>query len=827
MRGVLPGRSDGRFADERESLAPVLFQDVRYAVRTLSRSKGFATVAILCLGFGIGLNATIFSVIDGVLLKPYPYTDPDRIVVVGEQRAHSNDPAGLSYLDMRDWNEANSVLTTIGAVSGRSLTIADGRGEPERYLGAGVSWDLFPLLGTRPIRGRDFNAADDREGAPAVVLLGYDIWSLRYGGRDEVIGQTILVNSTPHVVVGVMPQGFAFPFNQKLWLPLTPLVAKDQRNVRGLFAFGRLKPGVTMAQARQELDAIARRLGSEYPETNDGWMSQLRTLRQAFLPPDVPLVLMLMMAGVTLVLFIACSNVANLLLARAAGRRREISVRAALGAGRGRIVRQLVTESLVLGLLSVPLGILLASAGTRLIAAGVPTDQVPYYIKWELDWRAVAYTIAIAAGTAIVFGLFPALQISRGNLHDTLKEGTRGNSVAKSFLRSALVVVQVAFALVALVGALLFVRSFWNLGAFNIGFDTAPLMSMRFYMPGAVYEEADAKLRRAEDIVRRVEALPGVRAAFASNMVPFGNGGGGGPVIIDGRPVPKGEESGISLIGVTPHFNSTLDLTIVEGRDFTDAEGWSHAPVAVINQMMKKQFWPGGDVLGRRFRLAGSAGSKDEWFTVVGVTPDINLYGVDPGNEQAPAVAYVPFAYQQFLNTGLTIRVDGDPASITSSVREAIRASDPNLPMAQVRTVSELRRLSFWQYGLYGWIFGTTGLIGLLLAAIGVYGVLSYSVSQRTQEIGVRVALGAGRPEILRLVVGQGLVLAAIGVLVGCVMAGAAMPAARSLLFNVSPFDPITFAGVAAFLAAVAFLASYLPARRATQVDPVTALRGE
>jgi predicted permease len=377
---------------------------------------------------------------------------------------------------------------------------------------------------------------------------------------------------------------------------------------------------------------------------------------------------------------------------------------------------------------------------------------------------------------------------------------------------------------VALVGALLFVRSFWNLGAFDIGFDTRPLMSMRFYMPGAIYEAPDVKLRRVEDIVRRVEALPGVRATFASNMVPLGNGGGGGTVIIDGRPVEKGQESNISLIGVTPHFDATLGLTIIEGRDFTDAEGWSHSPVALINQRMKSRFWPTGNAIGGRFRLNDP---KEEWFTVIGVTPDINLYGVDPGNEQAPAVAYVPFAYQQFLNTGLTVRVDGDPASITSAVREAIRASDPNLPMSQVRTVSELRRLSFWQYALYGWIFGTTGMIGLLLAAIGVYGVLSYSVSQRTQEMGVRVALGAGTTQILRLVVGQGLALAAIGIAIGCVLAGVAMPAARSLLFKVSPFDPVTFTAVALFLGAVSFLASFLPARRATRVDPVIALRGE
>ena len=801
----------------------MLLQDIRYAVRNLSRSKGFATVAILCLGFGVGLNATIFSLIDGVLLKPYPYTDPDRIVVVGEQRRNT-DEAGLSYLDMRDWKEANSVFTTIAAVSGRSLTVADGSGEPERYLGAGVSWDLFPMLGTHPIRGRDFTPEEDREGAADVVILGYDVWMHRYGGSEDIVGRSILVNSKPHVVVGVMPQGFAFPNNQRLWVPLVPMVAKDLRTFRGLFAFGRLKPGITIDRARQELDAIAKRLAAEYPTTNEGWVSHLRTLREAFLPREVPLVLGLMMAGVTLVLFIACSNVANLLLARAAGRRREISVRAALGAGRGRIIRQLLTESLVLGVLSVPLGILLAVVGTRLIASGMPPDQVPYYIRWEVDWRAVLYTIVVAAGTAVVFGLFPALQVSRGNLHETLKEGTRGNTVTKSFLRSTLVVAQIAFALVALVGALLFVRTFLNLGTFNVGFDVRPLMSMRFYMPGASYEQTDAKLRRVEDIVRRVEALPAVRATYASNFVPLAGGGGGGTVIIDGRPAQKGQEVGISVLGVTPHFNATMGLAILEGRDFTDAEGWSRSPVAIINHTMRTRFWPDRTAIGQRFRLEGE---NEDWYTVVGVTPDINLYGVDPGNEQAPTVAYVPFAYQQFLSTGLTIRVDGDPASVTSAVREAIRSSDPNLPMAQVRTVAELRRLSFWQYGLYGWIFGTTGIVGLLLAAIGVYGVLSYSVSQRAQEIGVRLALGAGNPQILRLVVGQGLLLAAIGILAGALLAGLAMPAARSLLFKVSPFDPMTFLGVAGFLAAVALLASYLPARRAMRVDPVIALRGE
>jgi len=802
----------------------VLLQDIRYALRNLWHSKGFAVVAILCLGFGIGLNATIFSVIDGVLLKPYPYTDPDSILVVGEQNQRTDNQSGLSYLDMRDWKEANSVFTTIAGVAGRSLTISD-RGEPERYLGAAISWDLFPLLGTSPILGHGFTVEDDRPGAGQVVLLGYDLWTRRYHGDALIIGESILINGKPHVVIGVMPAGFAFPNNQRLWVPLAPVASQDPRSARSLFAFGRMKPGVTIERARQELDAIAGRLAGQYPPTNEGWTSHLRTLREAFLPDEVPLVLYLMMAGVTLVLFIACSNVANLLLARAAGRRREISVRAALGAGRGRIVRQLLTESVVLGLISVPLGIVLAAVGTKLIAAGMPADQVPYYVRWELDWRSVAYTVVVAATTALVFGLFPALQISRGNLHETLKEGTRGNSVGRSLLRSTLVVVQVAFALVSLVGALLFVRTFMNLGGSDLGFDTKPLMAMRFYLSGEVYESEDAKLRRVEDVVRRVEALPGVRAAFASNLVPLSNGGGGGTVIVDGRPAQVNERAGIAFIGVTPHLISTLGIVTTRGRDFTEAEGWSHTPVAVINQTMATRFWPGSDPVGGRFRLVED--TKAEWFTVIGVTPDVNVFGIDPSNEQPPAVAYVPYAYQQSLNTGLTIRVDGEPTSITSAVRAALRASDPNLPMFQARTISEARRLSFWQYGLYGWIFGTIGVMGLLLAAIGVYGVLSYSVSQRTQEIGVRVALGAGRGDILRLVVGHGLVLAAVGIAAGLALSAAAMPFARSLLYNVSPFDPLTFSAVATFLVLVAFLASYVPARRATRVDPVGALRGE
>jgi putative ABC transport system permease protein len=805
----------------------MLLQDLRYALRSLWHSKGFATVAILCLGLGIGLNTTIFSIVDGVLLQAYPYTDPDRILAIGEQNPGTHSRAGLSYLDMRDWNEANSAFVTIAASEGRSLTVADAGEEPERDLGAAISWDLFPMLGTSPVLGRGFTLADDQPSAPGTVLLGYALWTRRYRQDPNIVGRTILVNGKPHDVIGVMPEHFEFPENQRLWVPLAPMAAaKEPRDARNLRSFGRMKPGVTRERATQELNAIAARLEEQYRATNDGWTAHVRTLREAFLPEEVTLVLYLMMAGVTLVLFIACSNVANLLLARASARRREFAVRAAIGAGRGRIVRQLLTESLVLGLSCVPLGIACAEVGTRLIASAMPVDQVPYYVQWRVDWRSLAYTVGVAASTALIFGLFPALQASRRDLHENLKDGSRGTTAGRSLLRSSLVVAQVSLALVALVGALLFVRTFLNLDSFELGFNTRPLMTLRFYMTGDAYEPRGSKSRRVEDIVRRIEGLPAVEAAFASNLIPISGGGGGGQVEIDGVKVDPQKRTGSTFTGVTPHFFGTLGVPLVRGRDFTDSEGWSQKPVAIVNQRMAK-YWPRGDAIDHRFRVVNPDGAT-VWFTVIGIAPDVKLFGVDPGENEAPQSAFVPYGYQESLNTGLTIRVNGgDPASATAAARAAIRASDPNIPLYAVRTLEEVRRVSFWQYGLYGWIFGTIGLVGLLLAAVGVYGVLSYSVSQRTQEIGVRMAMGAEWGQVVKLFVGQGLLLTGIGIAIGMVLAAYGMPLAKSLLYKVSPLDPLSFGAVGAFLVLTALLASFVPALRATRIDPVIALRAE
>jgi len=803
-------------------------QDIRYALRSLWKSRGFSVVAILCLGFGIGLNTTIFSVVDGVLLKPFPYQDAARIVVLhSDNDAREISEDGVSYLDWQDLRSGTTVFSALAASQNRSLAMAGSGNEPERFTAAAVSWDLFPMLGVAPIIGTGFTPEMDRPGAEGVVLISHAVWRNRFASDPNIQGRAVQLNGVPAVIIGVMPPQFEFPQTQKLWIPLAPVAASTARDSRNLTVFGKLAPTATMAAAHEALAAASATLGQQYPGTHQGWVVRMRTLREAFIPTDVSLVIWIMMASVTLVLFIACSNVANLQLARAATRQREFSVRSALGAARGRLVRQLLTESVVLAVVSLPLSVLLARIGTQLIKSAMPADQVPYYITWELDWRSLLYAFVAAVITAVLFGLLPAIRSSRGDLVESLKEGARGTSARRSKLRSVLVVVQVSLALVSLVGALLFVRTFVNLDSYEVGFDPAPLVSARFYMAGQAYEVPQAKARRVEDVVRRVEALPRVRSAFASNLIPISGGGGGGTIVIDGQPTTPGTERVVSFVGVTPHFHRTLGVSMSAGRDFTDAEGWSSQPLAIVNDTMARQFWPGGGAIGGRFQMTQAAGpAAAQWFTVIGIAPDIKHDDVDPEDEPF-AAAYVPIHFQETFSTGLTIRVDGDPLAISAAVREALKASDPTLPLTQIRTLDEIRSLGFWQFAVFGWIFGVTGVVGLLLAAVGVYGVLSYNVTQRNAEIGVRMALGAARGDVIRLIVGHGVRLAGVGVGVGLLLAPLGTWFGRSLFYNVSPFDPATFAAVAAFLMLVAFLASYLPARRATRVDPVQALRGE
>src|SRR5262245_8397092 len=805
----------------------MLLQDIRYALRAIFKDRAVSAIVVACLAMGIGVNATLFSVVDGVLLQALPFTSPERLVRLNETSERLNvRRGGVSYPDLREWKEAATSFATIGAMTARSLAIADS-GDPERVLGAAISWEMFPTLGVPPALGRLFGPQDDRPGAEPVVMLSNDIWQRRYPGDRSVIGRRVSVDGRPHTVVGVMPPRFAFADkNHQAWIPLAPIVDHDTRGARGLFVIGRLKAGITVERAQAELSAVAAKIAGDYPLTNEGWGARVTTLKDDYMPAATRLTIWTMMGAVTLVLMIACANVANLMLARASMRQREFSVRAALGAGRARLGRQLLTECVMLGLVAAPIGVAVAYLGTWLPDQAVSPDAIPYFVHWQVNPRVMAYTVLVSALTGIIFGLAPALQAGRLNLIDTLRDGARGSGHSGRRARSgrALVVIEMALALVLLVGASLFVRSFFNLQDARVGFETSSLMTLRFYMIGESYATDRARIQRVDDIVGRVERLPGVQSASASNFIPLGGGGGGGAAIVDGRSVARGEEPQIGFTGVTPHFFRTIGIALLKGRDLADAEGMSRTAIAVINETMAKTLWPDAEAIGGRFHLAGV--EPVEWFTVIGIAPDIRDVGVRDDTPPLP-VAYVPYPYGASATTGLMIRTGANPSGITSAAREAIRASDPALPLFDVRTMEELRTGTFWQSRVFGEMFGAFGAIALLLAAIGVYGVLAFSVSQRTQEMGLRMALGASRNDVLRLVVRQGVVLAAIGEVFGLAGAFGITRVIGTLLYNVTPTDPVSFGGVVIFLTVIAIVASYVPARRATTVDPIVALRNE
>jgi len=823
-----------------------MLHDLRLALRALLRAPLASSLAILCLALGIGTNATMFSVVSTTMIRPLPFRDADRLVTVwATQPAGGVRRGDSSFLDLVDYQQQSSALDTLAGLEERSLTFSD-TDEPERVLGAAVSWRLFSMLGIAPALGRDFSAADDRAGAAAVVILSDELWRRRYNADPRIVGRQLTINALPYTVIGVLPPRVKFPFQEVAWIPLAPLSQAAPRQARDVGVFAHLAPGRSIAQAREELAGIAARLAATHAE-NAGWSVLVNPLSEYYIPGDVKLVTFTAMGAVTLVLLIACANVANLLLARATARAREMGIRAAIGAGRGRIVRQLLTESVLLGLVSAPLGVALTYVGVGALRAGVQANDIPYLIEFLVDGRTLAYTVLVSAATGIVFGLAPAAHAARGNLSLALREGGRtGEGSARNRARNTLVVAEVAVSIVLLVGAALFMRSFLNLQRAETGFDTGAVTTARFLMPGDSYAAEDAKLRRVQDILRRLEAVPGVIAAGASNLIPLDGGGAASRVQVPGKSFETGKEPRLFYAGVTAHYLQAVGATLLRGRLFTEQEAETRSTVAVVNVSMARSLLADGaiasslppvapdrlagaaelgalDPVGRQFRLLEDP--SGETFTVIGVVADVMIEEL--GDREVTPTAFVPYAYQQTANTGLLVRATGDAVALTPAIRAAVRASDPALPVFAASSMDEIRRTGFWQYRLFGQMFGSFGALAVVLAIVGVYGVLSYSVSQRTQEFGVRMALGAEPRDVRRMMIWQGLRLAAWGTAFGAVGALGITRVIGSLLYNVTPTDPVSFGGVMALMLAVAAAAAYLPARRATLVDPMVALRAE
>jgi putative ABC transport system permease protein len=802
-----------------------IWQDCRYGARMLRKNAGFTVVAVLVLALGIGANTSLFSIVNAVLLRPLPFPDAERIVWFdGINLARGITASNMSSADYKDWQQQAGVFDSMAAYVTGSANLSDEGAEPERVPRVSVTAGFFQTIGIGPALGRALSREDEAQGAEDVALLSHAIWQRRFGASPSVIGNRIMMNGRPVTIVGVMPEGFDYPRQSQLWVPLKPERSAEKRDNRYLNVLARLKPGVSVEEAEAQVGLISDRLGQQYPETNGGWSVRLTRLHERTVR-DVRTSLLLLLGAVGFVLLIACANVANLLLARAASRRREIALRTALGAGRLRVVRQLLTESLLLAALGGVAGLLLSLLLTDLLVAISPAN-LPRLNEVGMDWRVLGFTAGVVCVVGLLFGLAPALQSSRTDLNEALKEGSRGSSEgrARNRVRAALVVSEVALSLLLLVGAGLLIRSFLLLRSVDAGFDPENVLTMRVSLPSSRYEEPQQRVTFFRELTRRVEALPGVEADGAAISLPLGGTtlSVGRAFVREGNPLAAEHALDAGYIVTTPGYIRTMRIPLRAGREFTDGDAAETTPVALINESLARRMFPGEDPIGKRLTAW-----RDERFAreIVGVVADVKMDQM--GDEGEPQV-YVPLAQNATWGSlSVAVRTTVEPEALVSAVRGAVLAIDKTQPVYDIKTMEDVRSASVANRRLVVLLFGVFAGLALLLAVVGIYGVLSYAVAQRTHEIGIRVALGAQRSDVLRLVVGQGMRLVILGVLIGIAGALVVTRLLESLLFGVSATDPATFAVVAAVLSFVALLACYIPARRATRVDPLVALRYE
>ncbi|HEX7089656.1 MAG TPA: ABC transporter permease [Longimicrobiales bacterium] len=805
-----------------------LLQDVRYALRALGRNRGLTLAAVLTLTIGIGANTAIFSAVHAVLLRPLPYPQPDRLVVLWlNNQREGIDKDVASYPNFTDWRAQGTSFGHMAAYTRTSASVTEG-GDPEQVRGAFVTEDFFAVLGVAPALGRVPSAEDYRAAREQLVVLSHGLWQRRFGGDAGIVGRTILLTGRPYEVVGVMPPGFRYPEDAEFWRPLvrTPDFANlfDARSALWLSVIGRLAPGASLAQAQAQMTAVARRLEQEYPGPNEGLGILLEPLHDSIVG-DVRPALLLLLGAAGFVLLIACANIANLLLARGAGRAKEIAVRVALGAARTRIARQVLTESVVLALLGGAAGLLVAYWVVGALAAMGPAE-VPRLGEVTVDRTVIGFALAASLLTGLFFGVAPAIQLSRTRLTDALRDGGRGATGAarSAHLRSLLVTVEVATALVLLMGAGLLIRSFAALQSVDPGFDGDRVLTVRVVPAAARYPEADQVRAFYDEFLDSVRGLPGVESVSAISTLFLSRLPNMGPVTVEGEPPRTQDETVVSVTrdAITPGFFGMMRIPVRLGREFTEQDGPDGMPVAVVNETFVRRFLPEGDPLGRRFTWGDPEDSDATWWTIVGVVADTRRSGLA---EPVRPEAYLP--QQQVASRGMTVlvRTAGDPLALTGPIRAVLRSIDPLQPLSDVRTVEQLMAEAVAARRFVMLLLSIFAAVALVLAAIGIYGVMAYLVGQRTREVGIRFALGADRRSVLALVVGQAMARVLPGVALGALGALGLTRLLRSQLFGVSALDPVTFLVVAALLVGVALAASLLPARRAAGVDPMAALR--
>jgi predicted permease len=818
-----------------------LWQDIRFGARMLFKSRAFTVVAILSLALGIGANTTIFTMVNAVLLQPLPVAEQSELMSVygtdEKNRGNQLDYAPISYLNYVDYRDQNDVFSGLLIFGGATMSLS-GTGEPEQVNGLIVSGNYFDVLGVKAKQGRTFLPEEDSTpGTHPVIVVSHSLWQRRFGGDPSLVGKTVTLNSQGFTVVGIAPESFRGTFaigGADFWVPmamhdqvLTGIFRKWFTERRALLfnIIGRLKPGVSMAQAQATMQTIGKRLEQEYPKANEQRNVQLVPLSQSAINPNQRELFVrasgVLTTVVGLVLLIACANVANLMLARASARRKEIAIRAALGAGRMRIIRQLLTESLLLSVLGGALGLFLAYWSLDLLWAFRPPFFNQDALSLKLDGRVLGFTMLLSVLTGIIFGLAPALQSTRTDLVTELKERSNPlNQGRRRFnLRNLLVVSQVALSLIALIGAGLFVRSLRNAQQLSPGFETEKMLVMSFDLGAQGYNETRGREFQRQ-VQARAETIPGVHSAALASSAPL-NVGFMRSVFIEGQEPAPGGRGILTLVNsVSTKYFETMGMPVLKGRDFGDTDQENSVKVVIVNEAMARRFWPNDEAVGKRFKFFG-----DEFLTeVVGVVR--NSDSVNLGEDPRP-LAYLPLSQSYSPSATLQVRTDADPRALLSTVRREIQSLDPNLPLVAVSPISEVLDQVLWAPRMGAALLAIFGLLALMLAAVGIYGVLGYSVTQRTHEIGLRMALGAQRSDVLKMVVGQGMILTLIGVASGLAASFLLARFMASLLYGVAATDPVTFIGVSLVLLAVALMAAFIPARRATKVDPMIALRHE